>query len=154
MSEKLYPTLLTSKESLLTIVDYCISKRLPFGVHPQDEMWNTEIEINSLNDAISLGMFLQKNEIFPLGFENESSAQNAERPVEKVRVIVEEPVKTSNEMSPVIEFMVNSSEDNVIAESTDSKNTLALEDDSFESAQDLFESFDNTKKQESEMLFN
>lgn len=154
MSDKLYPTLLTNQESLLTIVNYCISKKLPFGVHPQDDMWNTEIEINSLNDAISLGMFLQKNEIFPIGFENESIPQKEKQSVEKVRFEVEETVNSSSESAPVIEFMVNSPENNVATETIDSKVTLTLDDDSFESAQDLFESVDNSKKQETEMLFN
>jgi predicted rRNA methylase YqxC with S4 and FtsJ domains len=50
--------------------------------------------------------------------------------------------------------LVNSHENNVATETIDSNISLALDDDSFESARDLFESVDNAKKQENEMLFN
>jgi len=63
---KEYPKVVLKRKNIQTIVDFCLDESLPFSVKPQqfpDTDWEVEIQVDDVQMAIVVGMFLRDSKL-------------------------------------------------------------------------------------------
>ncbi len=63
---KEYPKVVLKRKNIQTIVDFCMDESLPFSVKPQqfpDTDWEVEIQVDDVQMAIVVGMFLRDSKL-------------------------------------------------------------------------------------------